>query len=284
MAKVEYKHTEIAVKKQLGQNFLTDRNIPKKIVRISEAEDADRILEIGPGFGALTREIREIVPSFTVVEKDPKLAAFIRSEYPELTVIEADFLKTDLQALAGDGKLCVLGNIPYSITSPILFKLLENRKSISRATLMMQYEVAMRIVAEPSTRDYGILAVQLQAFFDVRYCFKVGRKVFRPQPGVDSAVITLKPKEDVPLADPEGFSRFVRCAFRQRRKTLLNNLKDDYNLEQTSHETLALRAEALTVDDFFRLFHSITKKDPQCRSIRRTNKNGRETSTIVDCP
>jgi 16S rRNA (adenine1518-N6/adenine1519-N6)-dimethyltransferase len=149
---------------------------------------------------------------------------------------------------------------------------------------MMQHEVAMRIVAEPSTRDYGILAVQLQAFFEVRYCFKVGRKVFRPQPGVDSAVITMMPKEDVPLADPEGFSRFVRCAFRQRRKTLTNNLKDDYNLDQASPETLKLRAEALTVEDFFRLFHSISKKDPQYRINPLNKKNGRETSTIVDCP
>ncbi|MBN1279565.1 MAG: 16S rRNA (adenine(1518)-N(6)/adenine(1519)-N(6))-dimethyltransferase RsmA [Chlorobiaceae bacterium] len=260
MTKVEYKHTEIAVKKQLGQNFLTDRNITKKIIRISRATPQDNILEIGPGFGALTREIKEISPSFTVVEKDPKLAAFIRSEYPDLLVIEADFLKTDIEAIAGNGKLCVLGNIPYSITSPILFKLLENRNRITSATLMMQHEVAMRIVAEPSTKEYGILAVQLQAFFDVDYCFRVGRKVFRPQPGVDSAVITMTPKNHVPLSNPEEFGRFVRCAFHQRRKTLLNNLKENYILDRVAPETLKLRAEALTIEAFFRLFMSVSPR------------------------
>ncbi|MCF8383413.1 MAG: 16S rRNA (adenine(1518)-N(6)/adenine(1519)-N(6))-dimethyltransferase RsmA [Chlorobium sp.] len=260
MTKVEYKHTEIAVKKQLGQNFLTDRNITKKIVRLSGAEPDESILEIGPGFGALTREIADISPSFTVVEKDPKLAAFIRAEYPQLQVIEADFLKTDIEAVAAGKKLRILGNIPYSITSPILFKLLENRHCFSTATLMMQHEVAMRIVAAPSTKDYGILAVQLQAFFEVSYGFKVGRKVFRPQPGVDSAVITMKPKDGVPVSDPRGFGRFVRCAFRQRRKTLLNNLKESYNLEAVLPETLKLRAEALSVEEFFELFSAVNLK------------------------
>jgi len=260
MTKVEYKHTEIAVKKQLGQNFLTDRNITRKIVRLSGAEPEEHILEIGPGFGALTKEIIEICPSFTVVEKDPKLAAFIRTEYPQLNVIEADFLKIDLEAVAGGRKLRILGNIPYSITSPILFRLLENRHCFMHATLMMQHEVAMRIVAVPSTKEYGILAVQLQAFFEVSYGFRVGRKVFKPQPGVDSAVITITPKEQVPLSDPEGFSHFVRCAFHQRRKTLLNNLKESYNLDAVPAEVLKLRAEALTIEEFFILFKEMKPK------------------------
>ena len=254
MAKVEYKHTEIAVKKQLGQNFLTDRNITKKIVRLSGAQPGDRILEIGPGFGALTQEIIDVCPSFTVVEKDPKLASFIRSQYPRLDVIEADFMKTDIRKIAGGEQLRILGNIPYSITSPILFRLLESRHCIIQATLMMQHEVAQRIVAEPSTKEYGILAAQLQAFFEISYCFKVGRKVFRPQPGVDSAVITMTPKPGVPLDDPEGFRRFVRCAFRQRRKTLLNNLRESWDLEAVPAEILKLRAESLSIDGFFSLF------------------------------
>jgi 16S rRNA (adenine1518-N6/adenine1519-N6)-dimethyltransferase len=254
MIKVEYKHTEIAAKKKLGQNFLTDRNITRKIVASSKAVSEDNILEIGPGFGALTREIVEICPVFTVVEKDPKLAAFIRSEYPGLNVIEADFLDTDLELLAREKPLRVLGNIPYSITSPILFKLLEQRRHIISATLMMQHEVAMRIVAKPSTKDYGILAVQMQAFCNVTYLFKVGRKVFRPQPGVDSAVISMIPKKESPVDDAEGFRRFVRTAFHQRRKTLLNNLKENYNLEAVEESTLKLRAEALSIEEFFTLF------------------------------
>jgi 16S rRNA (adenine1518-N6/adenine1519-N6)-dimethyltransferase len=257
MRKVEYKHTEIAVKKKLGQNFLTDRNITRKIVIASGAEPQENILEIGPGFGALTKEIIEHCPVFTVVEKDRKLAEFIRGEYPQLHIIEGDFLEVDLVSLAQEKPLRVLGNIPYSITTPILFKLLEHRNSLSSATLMMQHEVAMRIVAKPSTKDYGILAVQLQAFCDVTYLFKVGRKVFRPQPGVDSAVIRMTPKKNVKMDDADGFRGFVRTAFHQRRKTLLNNLKESYNLESVDSHTLQLRAEALSIEDFFELFKQL---------------------------
>jgi 16S rRNA (adenine1518-N6/adenine1519-N6)-dimethyltransferase len=254
---VEYKHTEIAVKKKLGQNFLTDRNITRKIVIASGAGPQENILEIGPGFGALTREIIACCPVFTVVEKDHKLAEFIRCEYPQLNLIEGDFLETDLAALAQEKPLRVLGNIPYSITTPILFKLLEHRNCLLSATLMMQHEVAMRIVAKPSTKDYGILAVQMQAFCEVNYLFKVGRKVFRPQPGVDSAVLRMTPKKDDPLKDTEGFRRFVRIAFHQRRKTLLNNLKESYNIESVKSETLKMRAEALSIEEFFQLFREL---------------------------
>ena len=254
---VEYKDTEIAVKKKLGQNFLTDRNITKKIVLASGAGPQENILEIGPGFGALTRDIIKCCPVFTVVEKERKLAEFIKCEYPQLKVIEGDFLETDLAALAEEKPLRVLGNIPYSITTPILFKLLEHRSHLLSATLMMQHEVAMRIVAKPSTKEYGILAVQLQAFCDVHYLFKVGRKVFRPQPGVDSAVLQMTPKKNSPTEDSDGFRRFVRTAFHQRRKTLLNNLKESYNLDSVKSETLKLRAEALSIEEFFELFREL---------------------------
>ena len=257
MTKVEYKDTEIAAKKKLGQNFLTDRNITRKIVAASGACPEDNILEIGPGFGSLTREINEICPTFTVIEKDRKLAEFIRTEYKQLNLIEGDFLEIDLEPLAQEKPLRVLGNIPYSITTPILFKLLDCRHSLVSATLMMQHEVAMRIVAKPSTKEYGILAVQMQSFFTVDYLFKVGRKVFRPQPGVDSAVISLTPKKEDRTEDQKGFSRFVRTAFHQRRKTLLNNLKESYNLELVDSNTLTLRAEALSIDDFFKLFSQL---------------------------
>ena len=254
MRNVEYKHTEIAVKKKLGQNFLTDRNITRKIVMLSGAGPEDNVLEIGPGFGALTRELVACCPHLTVVEKDPKLAAFIRTEYPQIEMIEGDFLQTDLHSLATTQPLRILGNIPYSITSPILFKLLEHRRSFLSATLMMQHEVAMRIVAKPGTKEYGILAVQMQAFCEVDYLFKVGRKVFRPQPRVDSAVIRITPKIADPIDDADGYRKFVRIAFHQRRKTLLNNLKESYNLTLVDSDTLQLRAEALSIDELFRLF------------------------------
>ncbi|TLU82591.1 MAG: 16S rRNA (adenine(1518)-N(6)/adenine(1519)-N(6))-dimethyltransferase RsmA [Chlorobium sp.] len=254
MTKVEYKHTEIAAKKKLGQNFLTDRNITRKIVIASGAGPKENILEIGPGFGSLTKEIMACNPVFTVVEKDPKLAEFIRGEYPQLNLLEGDFLETDLESLAREKPLRILGNIPYSITTPILFRLLEHRNCLLSATLMMQHEVAMRIVAKPGTKEYGILAVQMQSFFDIDYLFKVGRKVFRPQPNVDSAVIKITPKKDDPVEDADGFRRFVRTAFHQRRKTLLNNLKESYNLESVESQTLTLRAETLLTEEFFQLF------------------------------
>lgn len=254
MTKVEYKHTHIAAKKNLGQNFLTDRNIPRKIVRESGIAEGTRVLEIGPGFGALSSAILEVLPSFTAIEKDQALAAFIRREHPGITLIEGDFLKVPLGPIAEGGRIAVLGNIPYSITSPILFRLLDHRRIISSATLMMQHEVALRLAANPGTKEYGILAVQLQAFFDVRYLFKVGRAVFRPRPEVDSAVIHLVPKPQDPVNDSDGLRAFIRCAFRQRRKTLLNNLKEDYDTSGVPQETLRLRAEALSVDQLISLF------------------------------
>jgi 16S rRNA (adenine1518-N6/adenine1519-N6)-dimethyltransferase len=257
MTKIEYKHTHIAAKKNLGQNFLTDRNITRKIVQLSQITGSDAVLEIGPGFGALSSAIIEVCSSFTAVERDPALATFIRKEFPSIRLIEDDFLKVSLEELAEGKPLAVLGNIPYSITSPILFKLLEERHVISSATLMMQHEVALRIAARPGTKEYGILAVQLQAFFTVTYLFKVGRNVFRPRPEVDSAVLRLVPKPADPVADSEGFRKFVRCAFRQRRKTLLNNLKEFYDLSNAGEFNFGLRAEALSVEELITLFEHL---------------------------
>jgi 16S rRNA (adenine1518-N6/adenine1519-N6)-dimethyltransferase len=254
MTKVEYKHTHIAAKKKLGQNFLTDKNITRKIVRESGISRGDKVLEIGPGFGALSEAILETVPSFTAVERDPELARFIRREFPQIDLVEEDFLKVPLEPFAAGGRIAVLGNIPYSITTPILFKLLDDRRLLSSATLMMQHEVALRMAAVPGTKDYGILAVQMQAFFDVSYLFKVGRAVFRPRPEVDSAVIRMVPKPEDPSADSEGFRKFVRNAFHQRRKTLLNNLKEFYDTANVPEATLRLRAEALGLDELIQLF------------------------------
>lgn len=261
MTKVEYKHTHIAAKKKLGQNFLTDRNIPRKIVRESGIEPGDRVLEIGPGFGALSTAILEKVPKFTAIEKDHELAGFIRREHPEIELIEGDFLKIPLEPIAGSCRLAVLGNIPYSITSPILFRLLDNRRLVSSATLMMQHEVALRLAAVPGTKEYGILAVQMQAFCDVDYLFKVGRAVFKPRPEVDSAVIRLVPKPSDPVADSDGFRNFVRTAFHQRRKTLQNNLKESYDLSSVPEATLRLRAEALSVAELIILFNHLRPRE-----------------------
>lgn len=254
MTKVEYKHTEIAVKKKFGQNFLTDRNICRKIVQSAGLRENDRILEIGPGFGALTSEILELSPRLTAVEKDRELAAFIRKEYPSVTVIEADFLTINLAELAAEGSLKIMGNIPYSITSQILFKLLDNRKHIISETLMMQHEVALRLVARPNTKEYGILAVQMQAFCEVTYLFKVKGNVFRPRPKVDSAAVKITPCQSPMDADETGFRSFVRTAFGQRRKTLQNNLRKHYDLSKVTSVDLHLRAESLSIEQFTSLY------------------------------
>ncbi|ASQ90672.1 ribosomal RNA small subunit methyltransferase A [Prosthecochloris sp. GSB1] len=257
MTKVEYKHKEVAVKKKLGQNFLTDRNIARKIVESAAVAQSDRVLEIGPGFGSLTSMILEYRKTFTAVEKDPVLASFIREEFPSVSLLEADFLTVDIAAMAAEGRLKVLGNIPYSITSPILFKLLDNRRHIVSATLMMQHEVARRLTAKPNTKEYGILAVQLQTFCDVDYLFKVGKKVFRPRPEVDSAVVRIVPRHSEMDADETGFRAFVRKAFAQRRKTLQNNLKKEYDLSGVVTIDTGLRAEALTIEEFARLYREM---------------------------
>ncbi len=254
MTKIEYKHTEIAVKKKFGQNFLTDRNICRKIVQSAGIEKNDRVLEIGPGFGALTGAILEVVPRFTAVEKDRTLAAFIRREFPSVKVIEADFLTTNLPDLAANGPLRIMGNIPYSITSPILFKLLDNRRHILSETLMMQHEVAQRLAARPNTKEYGILAVQLQTFCEVSYLFKVNRTVFKPKPEVDSAVVNIVPRTHSMEGDEQGFRSFVRTAFGQRRKTLQNNLKKNYDLSTVASVDLSRRAESLSIEEFSSLF------------------------------
>ena len=257
MTKVEYKHTEIAVKKKFGQNFLTDRNICRKIVQKARVEKNDRVLEIGPGFGALTGAILEAVPNFTAVEKDRALAAFIRREFPSVRVIEDDFLTINLPELAVGGPLKIMGNIPYSITSPILFKLLDNRKHIVSETLMMQHEVARRLVAGPNTKEYGILAVQLQTFCEVFYLFKVSRKVFRPKPEVDSAVVSIIPRKTPMDGDEEEFRMFVRTAFGQRRKTIQNNLRKSYDLSMVASTDLSRRAESLSIEEFHSLFREL---------------------------
>ena len=270
MTKVEYKHTEIAAKKKLGQNFLTDRNICRKIVLSAGIGPESRVVEIGPGFGALSSAILDAEPgSFTAVEKDHELASFMHREYPSVTVIEDDFLKVDLSALADQGPLTVMGNIPYSITSPILFKLLDNRQHIASETLMMQYEVAQRLIAAPGTKEYGILAVQLQTFCGVSCLFRVNRKVFRPKPDVDSAVVRIVPKK-TPLDSNElHYRHFVRTAFSQRRKTLLNNLRKHYDLSMVRSFDLSRRAESLSIDEFGTLYTCIHS----CKSIACRDKN-----------
>ncbi len=252
--KVKYKSTEVVPKKSFGQNFLTDDNILRKIIDAAQLTPDDTVLEIGPGFGALTKHIVRSVPHFTAVELDRDLAQFIRSEFPTVNLIEGDVLELSFATLASGKKLKVLGNIPYAITSPILFKLLDERAHLCEAILLVQDEVARRLSAAPRTKEYGILAVQLQAFAKVEYCFKVGKHVFKPQPKVNSAVVRLSFQNTSQVADDleHSFRLLIRRAFAMRRKTLENNLKRYYDLSDTPFD-FKRRAEELSVSEFIQL-------------------------------
>ncbi len=261
--KVKYKSTEVVPKKSFGQNFLTDDNILRKIIDAARLSPDDTVLEIGPGFGALTKHIVRILPHFTAVELDKNLAQFIRSEFPTVNLIEGDILELSFATLASGKKLKVLGNIPYAITSPILFKLLDERAHLCEAILLVQEEVARRLSASPRTKEYGILAVQLQAFAKVEYCFKVGKHVFKPQPKVNSAVIRLSFQPEfsqVPAELETAFRFLVRRAFAMRRKTLENNLKRYYDLSGIPFD-FKRRAEELSVSEFIALASMLCQRE-----------------------
>jgi len=184
--------------KKFGQNYLVDKNILNKIVDEINPKENDFIIEIGPGLGSLTREIYSRTKNFTSVEIDTRVIENLKNEFSDLNLINADFLKLDLTEIYKNQKLRIVGNIPYNITSPILFKLIENRSFIYDAVLMVQLEVAKRITAEEMSDDYGILGVLLNFFAVTKLCFKISPYVFYPKPKVDSAIIHLNFNKHIP--------------------------------------------------------------------------------------
>jgi 16S rRNA (adenine1518-N6/adenine1519-N6)-dimethyltransferase len=233
-------------KKSLGQHFLKDGNMIQKIVDSIPAKPKDRVIEIGPGSGALTEILVKRFTDLSVIEIDKRMAEFLREKYPALDIIEEDVLKIDwVDLLPTDRDVHVVGNLPYYITSQILFGLLSHRKQMSSALLMMQKEVAERIVAVPRTKQYGILSVQCQLMSSPEILFDVPPQVFSPPPSVDSSVILLKmDKPDLECSD-ENLKTVVRMAFNQRRKKLSNALKRlDAELPDKEFD-FNLRAEAL---------------------------------------
>lgn len=220
--------SHVRPKQSLGQNFLRDDNLARKIVSAITPRHNDVVLEIGPGEGALTRHLAPAVHRLIAVDIDRRVIDHLREEINDtrVTFLHQDFLATDLPALAGAVKLRVVGNIPYNITSPILFHLLDHRTHISDITLMVQKEVARRLVASPSTKEYGILSVSFQLFTDVRLLFDVSPHVFVPQPKVVSSLIHAEvlAAPRFPVSSEEFFRRMVRSIFGKRRKTLRNSL------------------------------------------------------------
>lgn len=262
-------------KKRFGQNFLQDENILNKIVREINPQPDDEIVEIGPGYGALTQKFLSATKNLIAVEIDNELAESLTEKYPQLKLINEDFLETDLSKLtSSERKLRIVGNIPYNITSPILFKLIENNNLVKDAVFMVQLEVAKRMTADRGTKDYGILAVVLKYFSETKLCFKISPNVFFPKPKVFSALIHIHFIEMKQSAEglnrdvrhfEELFIQIVKAAFGNRRKTLKNSFGNSIFHEidfSNSGIDLSLRAENLGVDDFVILTKYVLKISP----------------------
>jgi 16S rRNA (adenine1518-N6/adenine1519-N6)-dimethyltransferase len=247
-------------KKHLGQNFLHDRSVVDRIVMAVDPQPGDRIVEIGPGQGALTFPLLRRHGALTAIEFDRDLLqplAAAAQAHGALTLVAADALTVDFTVLAGDREIRLVGNLPYNLSSPILFHALDHAASIRDMHFMLQKEVVERMAADPGSKVYGRLSVMLQAYCTVTPLFTVGPGAFRPAPKVDSAVVRLVPRAagTVGIADRQRFAAIVRAAFGQRRKTLRNALDGvvDSSRMLAAGVRPDARAEQLHVADFVRL-------------------------------
>ena len=245
------------LKKSLGQHFLRDENMLKKIAAaIGRLDDYATVVEIGPGKGALTKHLLAQNPNHLyVVELDDRWAAYLDETYPMLKgkILHEDFLKADLGFMKNPTHL--VGNFPYNISSQIVFKVIENKELIEQMTGMFQKEVAQRIAAAPGSKEYGVISVVAQAYYECVYLFDVPPGCFEPPPKVMSGVIQLHRKKNESLdCDEKLFRNLVKKAFNQRRKTLRNSLKGIVsNKEIFQHEVFNLRPEQLSVAQFVEL-------------------------------
>lgn len=218
--------TQVRAKKHLGQHFLKDQEIARRIAESLPLREASPVLEIGPGMGVLTKYLlQNPLINLRAVEIDSESVVYLHQHFPQLEVIEGDFLQMDLNKLY-DGKFSVIGNFPYNISSQIFFKVLDYKEKIPCVAGMLQKEVAERIASKPGKKAYGILSVFMQAYYHVEYLFTVSEQVFDPPPKVKSAVIRFTRNEVEKLdCDEKLFRTVVKTAFNQRRKTLRNSLK-----------------------------------------------------------
>ncbi len=250
-------------KKKLGQHFLIDKNIIRKIINAFSPSENDLIVEIGPGKGILTDELVKHSKNLILVEIDNQLVADLQTKFPELKIINKDILECNFSTDFFESKYRIIGNLPYYITSQILFKIFDNKNNIIDAMIMIQKEVAERLVAKPSSKEYGILSVFTQFYSDVEILFNVSKNVFYPKPEVDSSIVRLNLKSEITLnkLEENTFRRIVKTAFNQRRKILKNSLKNMFkDLETSKLEKFfslpfdfSRRAEELSLDDFIYL-------------------------------
>lgn len=244
---------DVRAKKHLGQHFLTDQNIARNIVDSLSFEGYKKVLEVGPGMGVLTKFLLEKDSEIYVAEIDQESIVYLKQHYPKLEEqhFVGDFLKINIPEVCGE-ELAVIGNFPYNISSQILFKIIDNFQFVPEMSGMFQKEVAERTAAKPRTKDYGILSVLVQAYYDVEYLFTVHENVFNPPPKVKSGVIRMTRNQKDGLAGNEIlFKQIVKAGFGQRRKKMSNALKVlGIPENMKSHPFLDIRAEELSVADF----------------------------------
>lgn len=258
----------IRAKKHLGQHFLGDEKVAQDIGNTLTLKTYNHVLEIGPGTGVLTKYILSKPVQLTVMDLDRESIAYLKNSFTlehklsdeTFTVLEADFLKYDLDTIYPGEQLAITGNFPYNISTQIVFKTIEHKQRIPEFTGMFQKEVAMRICADHGSKTYGILSVLAQAFYDAEYLFTVPPTVFIPPPKVDSGVLRLQRKSDFETigCDEAMLFKVVKMAFQQRRKTLRNSLK---GMGLSDHfrksEILNKRPEQLSVEEFIQLTASV---------------------------
>jgi len=249
---------KVKPKKALGQHFLTDLRVAERIAATIDSFRALPTLEVGPGMGVLTQFLLERGEDVTVVEIDTESVTYLRDAFPDLRIIEGDFLQLDLAELMGRRQFTVIGNYPYNISSQIFFHILEFKDSIPCCAGMLQREVAERLAAPAGTKARGILSVLLQAWYDVEYLFTVSENVFNPPPKVKSGVIRLTRNSRTDLGvDPALFKAVVKTTFGQRRKQIRNSIRPLCPDFPASHPMASLRPEQLSVEQFIELAKSV---------------------------
>ena len=260
---------QVRPKKNLGQHFLTDLTIARRIADTVDACPDIPVLEVGPGMGVMTQYLVEKPRPFKVVEIDRESVAYLNEHFPRLraNILGEDFLRMDLQRVFDGQQFVLTGNYPYDISSQIFFKMLDNRDLIPCCTGMIQHEVALRMASKPGNKAYGILSVLIQAWYDVEYLFTVEPSVFNPPPKVQSAVIRMtRNKVDHLDCDEQLFKRVVKTVFNQRRKMLRVSLRQIFDSQHPASEgffqqnMMTRRPEQLSIPEFVELTNSIEKE------------------------
>lgn len=252
----------IKPRKRFGQNFLVDPGLIGKIIRSFNVDAADRVVEIGPGQGALTEHLVTADCDLTLIEIDRDLSATLSERFPTARLINEDVIKADFSELIPNGPVRIIGNLPYNISTPLLFRLFQHLTLISDMHFMLQLEVVDRMTADSSSKSYGRLSVMTQLYCETEKLFEVPPEAFNPRPKVQSAIVRLAPRTHPYDADPAVVEQILIQAFSSRRKTIRNALKG--LLTESEIESLGmsptLRPENLTVEDYIACSHLVSKK------------------------